>query len=190
MLICFCLMPLPVGVGTWFLQPSKSFSRSFILKALSSFFSLDLASHLSCSTIILGSSPPAIIFLSSSPSLNILASASWLFFSACTSLSKLLIVLLVSVLALLHNKIKTPQLSIVPLRRLKMMLPSRWRRSRSRTYYLWDHEALASGGAQPNIWHFLFLLSFLSQLSSAQLRGVSAKFCNNIFLLPMTSPNW
>ena len=37
------------------------------------------------------------------------------------------------------------------------------------------------GGQANHFWHFLFLLSFLSQLSSAQLRGVSAKFCNNIF---------
>ena len=37
------------------------------------------------------------------------------------------------------------------------------------------------GGQANHFWHFLFLLSFLSQLSSDQLRGVSAKFHNNIF---------
>ena len=37
------------------------------------------------------------------------------------------------------------------------------------------------GGQANHFWHFLFLLSFLSQLSSALLRGVSAKFYNNIF---------
>ena len=37
------------------------------------------------------------------------------------------------------------------------------------------------GGQANHFWHFLFLLSFLSQLSSAQQRGVSAKFYNNIF---------
>ena len=37
------------------------------------------------------------------------------------------------------------------------------------------------GGQANHFWHFLFLLSFLSQLSSDQLRGVSAKFDNNIF---------
>ena len=37
------------------------------------------------------------------------------------------------------------------------------------------------GGQANHFWHFLFLLSFLSQLSSAQQRGVSAKFYSNIF---------
>ena len=37
------------------------------------------------------------------------------------------------------------------------------------------------GGQANHFWHYLFLLSFLSQLSSAQLRGISAKFCSNIF---------
>ena len=37
------------------------------------------------------------------------------------------------------------------------------------------------GGQANHFWHFLFLLSFLSQLSSAQQRGVSAKFYDNIF---------
>ena len=37
------------------------------------------------------------------------------------------------------------------------------------------------GGQAKHFWHFLFLLSFLSQLSSAQQRGISAKFYYNIF---------
>ena len=37
------------------------------------------------------------------------------------------------------------------------------------------------GGQANHFWLFLFLLSFLSHLSSDQLRGVSAKFHNNIF---------
>ena len=45
------------------------------------------------------------------------------------------------------------------------------------------------GGQANHFWHSLFLLSFSSQLSSAQQRGVSAKFYNNIFYsqwLPLT----
>ena len=40
------------------------------------------------------------------------------------------------------------------------------------------------GGQAKHFWHFLFLLSFLSQLSSVQLRDISAKFYINIFYLP------
>ena len=40
------------------------------------------------------------------------------------------------------------------------------------------------GGQAKHFWHFLFLLSFLSQLSSAQLRDISAKFYSNNFYSP------
>ena len=40
------------------------------------------------------------------------------------------------------------------------------------------------GGQAKHFWHFLFLLSFLSQLSSVQLRDISAKFYINIFYSP------
>ena len=40
---------------------------------------------------------------------------------------------------------------------------------------------LDRGDQDNHFWHFLFLLSFLSQLSSAQQRDVSARFYNNIF---------
>ena len=44
-------------------------------------------------------------------------------------------------------------------------------------------------GDQANhFWQFLIFLSFLSQLSSAQLRGISAKFHTNIFYFPWPPP--
>ena len=44
------------------------------------------------------------------------------------------------------------------------------------------------GGQANHFWHFLFSLSFLSQLSSGQLRGISAKFYINIFYSPWPPP--
>ena len=40
------------------------------------------------------------------------------------------------------------------------------------------------GGQANHFWYFLFLLRFSSQLSSAQLRDISAKFYINIFYSP------
>ena len=44
-------------------------------------------------------------------------------------------------------------------------------------------------GDQANhFWYFFLFLSFLTQLSSAQLRGISAKFHINIFYFPWPPP--
>ena len=44
------------------------------------------------------------------------------------------------------------------------------------------------GGQANHFWYFLFLLRFSSQLSSAQLRDISAKFYINIFCFPWPPP--